>query len=164
MSTLDQGQDGAIVCKDAEAKEQGIGGGGEHGQNTAEQEVGSDKAEEEDKAPAAAPPTSATAASAKTTFGMKRLNHTVKKGAQNTSYSSSYLMRCQIGNDAYNYEEKYPEDARYEETTSNARVWRTYEDESRIHDANMVEESRDSVDVLLVFVSLVVALLYFVTE
>ncbi len=73
-------------------------------------------------------------------------------------------MGCQIGNDAYNYEEKYPEDARNEETTSNARVWRTYEDESRIHDANMVEESRDSVDVLLVFVSLVVALLYFVTE
>ncbi|PBK83125.1 hypothetical protein ARMGADRAFT_945379, partial [Armillaria gallica] len=63
-------------------------------------------------------------------------------------------MGCQIGNDAYNYEEKYPEDARYEETTSNARVWRTYEDESRIHDSNMVEESRDSVDVLLVFAGL----------
>ncbi len=44
------------------------------------------------------------------------------------------------------------------------RVWRTYEDESRIHDANMVEESRDNVDVLLVFVSPFVALLYFVTE
>ncbi len=58
-----------------------------------------------------------------------------------------------IGNDAYNYEEKYPEDAPYEETALNARVWRTYEDESRIHDANMVEESRDNVDVLLVFVS-----------
>ncbi|PBK83137.1 hypothetical protein ARMGADRAFT_945418 [Armillaria gallica] len=63
-------------------------------------------------------------------------------------------MGCQIGNDAYNYEEKYPEDAIYEETTSNARVWRTYEDESRIHDANMVEESRDNVDVLLVFAGL----------
>ncbi|KAK0458627.1 uncharacterized protein EV420DRAFT_1221648, partial [Desarmillaria tabescens] len=51
------------------------------------------------------------------------------------------------------YEEKYPEDATYEETAPNARVWRTYEDESRIHDANMVEESRDNVDVLLVFAS-----------
>ncbi|KAK0441436.1 hypothetical protein EV421DRAFT_1711789, partial [Armillaria borealis] len=63
-------------------------------------------------------------------------------------------MGCQIGNDTYNYEEKYPEDAIYEETTSNARVWRVHEDESRIHDANMVEESRDNVDVLLVFAGL----------
>ncbi|KAK0224980.1 hypothetical protein EDD85DRAFT_777702, partial [Armillaria nabsnona] len=63
-------------------------------------------------------------------------------------------MGRQIGKDAYNYEEKYPEDAIYEETAPNARVWRTYEDESRIHDANMVEESRDNVDVLLVFAGL----------
>ncbi|PBK62858.1 hypothetical protein ARMSODRAFT_1008013 [Armillaria solidipes] len=60
-------------------------------------------------------------------------------------------LAARKGNDAYNYEEKYPEDAPYEETAPNARVWRTYEDESRIHDANMVEESRDNVDVLLVF-------------
>ncbi|KAK0188615.1 hypothetical protein F5146DRAFT_877256, partial [Armillaria mellea] len=53
-----------------------------------------------------------------------------------------------------NYEEKYPEDATYEETAPNARVWRTYEDESRSHDANIVEESRDNVDVLLVFAGL----------
>ncbi|KAK0474802.1 hypothetical protein IW261DRAFT_1568298 [Armillaria novae-zelandiae] len=73
-------------------------------------------------------------ASAKKTFGaMRRPDLAARKG-----------------NDAYNYEEKYPEDAPYEETAPNARVWRTYEDESRIHDANMVEESRDNVDVLLV--------------
>ncbi|PBK99764.1 hypothetical protein ARMGADRAFT_919305, partial [Armillaria gallica] len=59
-----------------------------------------------------------------------------------------------IGNDPYNYEEKYPEDATYEETAQNARVWRTYEDESRSHDAKIVEESRDNVDVLLVFAGL----------
>ncbi|KAK0239199.1 hypothetical protein EDD85DRAFT_726938, partial [Armillaria nabsnona] len=53
-----------------------------------------------------------------------------------------------------NYEEKYPEDATYEETAPNARVWRTYEDESRSHDVNIVEESRDNVDVLLVFAGL----------
>ncbi|PBK92067.1 hypothetical protein ARMGADRAFT_176785 [Armillaria gallica] len=35
-----------------------------------------------------------------------------------------------------------------------ARVRRTYGDESRIHDANMVDESRDKVDVLLVFAGL----------
>ncbi|KAK0466934.1 uncharacterized protein EV420DRAFT_1506250 [Desarmillaria tabescens] len=50
--------------------------------------------------------------------------------------------------------EKYPEDVTYEETAPNARVWRTYEDESNSHDANMVEESRDNVDVLLVFAGL----------
>ncbi|PBK83104.1 hypothetical protein ARMGADRAFT_873450, partial [Armillaria gallica] len=52
------------------------------------------------------------------------------------------------------YEQKYPEDAPYEEASPNARVWKTYENESRIRDANMVEESRDSVDVLLVFAGL----------
>ncbi|SJL04958.1 uncharacterized protein ARMOST_08329 [Armillaria ostoyae] len=45
------------------------------------------------------------------------------------------------GNDLYNYEG----------TMLNARV---REDESRIHDANMVAESRDNVDVLLVFAGL----------
>ncbi|KAK0438051.1 hypothetical protein EV421DRAFT_984489 [Armillaria borealis] len=83
-------------------------------------------------------PNAASAASAKKIFGtVKRPNSTAKKG-----------------NDPYNYEEKYPEDATYEETASNARVWRTYEDESRSHDANIVEESRDNVDVLLVFAGL----------
>ncbi|KAK0227870.1 hypothetical protein IW262DRAFT_1246611, partial [Armillaria fumosa] len=52
------------------------------------------------------------------------------------------------------YEQKYPEDAPFEEATPAARVWKTYEDESRKRDANMVEESRDSVDVLLVFAGL----------
>ncbi len=48
-----------------------------------------------------------------------------------------------------NYEEKYPEDAPYEKTTPNARIWRTYEGESNVCDANMVEEPRDNVDLLL---------------
>ncbi|KAK0228891.1 hypothetical protein IW262DRAFT_1535677, partial [Armillaria fumosa] len=58
------------------------------------------------------------------------------------------------GNDAFDYEAKYPEDAIYEETAPNARVFRTYNDESQISDADMVEESRDTVDVLLVFAGL----------
>ncbi|KAK0239880.1 hypothetical protein EDD85DRAFT_949742 [Armillaria nabsnona] len=58
------------------------------------------------------------------------------------------------GNDSSNYEEKYPEDAYCEETGQNARVFRTYLDERTIYDANMVEESRDGVDVLLVFAGL----------
>ncbi|PBK83719.1 hypothetical protein ARMGADRAFT_944597, partial [Armillaria gallica] len=58
------------------------------------------------------------------------------------------------GNDPLNYEEKYPEDAPCEEIGPNARVYRTYLDERAIYDANMVEESRDGVDVLLVFADL----------
>ncbi|KAK0196039.1 hypothetical protein F5146DRAFT_315306 [Armillaria mellea] len=58
------------------------------------------------------------------------------------------------GNDPFNYEDKYPEDNIYEETASNARVWRTYVDESTNHDVRMVGESRDSVDVLLFFAGL----------
>ncbi|KAK0486522.1 hypothetical protein IW261DRAFT_801384 [Armillaria novae-zelandiae] len=58
------------------------------------------------------------------------------------------------GNDPYNYEEKYPKDKIYEETAPNARVWRTYVDESKNHDARMDRESRESLDVLLVFAGL----------
>ncbi|KAK0492110.1 hypothetical protein EDD18DRAFT_521325 [Armillaria luteobubalina] len=87
--------------------------------------------------PSPTPPTSATAANAKTFFGMGRANPTVKK--------------C---NDTHDYEQKYPEDAPYKETAPNARVWGTYEDESKNHDTNMVEKSRDNVDVLLVFAGL----------
>ncbi|SJL04778.1 uncharacterized protein ARMOST_08148 [Armillaria ostoyae] len=143
-STLDPGQEEDIVREDAEVEEPGIGGDGEHAESPAAREVldsdsdsedvESDEEEKEDQAPAAPPPTSANA---KKIFGMKRSNPTVRKG-----------------NDTYDYEQKYPEDAPYKEAAPAARVWRTYEDESRNHDANMVEESRDNVDVLLVFAGL----------
>ncbi|KAK0441444.1 hypothetical protein EV421DRAFT_1711780, partial [Armillaria borealis] len=94
------------------------------------------------------------AASTKIFGTVRRPNLTARKGAGNASFSASYLTKRQIGNHTYGYEQKYPEDAIYEETSQNARVWRTYEDESRNHDANMVEESRDTVDVLLVFAGL----------
>ncbi|KAK0462457.1 uncharacterized protein EV420DRAFT_1524946 [Desarmillaria tabescens] len=96
--------------------------------------------EEPDKDPATVTQNPTNAASTKIFGTMKRQN------PSNTS--------AKKGNDAYNYEEKYPEDPIYEETAPSARVWRTYEDESRIHNANMVEESRDNVDVLLVFAGL----------
>ncbi|KAK0493088.1 hypothetical protein EDD18DRAFT_1465003 [Armillaria luteobubalina] len=63
-------------------------------------------------------------------------------------------LKTGTANDLYNYEEKYPEDKIYEETAPKARVWKTCVDESKIHDARMVGESRDSVDVLLVFAGL----------
>ncbi|KAK0474766.1 hypothetical protein IW261DRAFT_1369069 [Armillaria novae-zelandiae] len=131
-SASDTRQDEAIICEDIEAEEPEIGRDGEHGQSSAKE-----AAEEEDQAPAAAPPTSANAANARSTFGLKK-----PKPAVNRS------------NDTYDYEQRYPEDALYAETAPNARVWRTYEDESRIHDTNMVEEARDNVDVLLVFAGL----------
>ncbi|KAK0492202.1 hypothetical protein EDD18DRAFT_1258380, partial [Armillaria luteobubalina] len=142
-STLDPWHD---VHEDAEVEEPGIRGAGGHGQNPAVQEIGSgeeekdaelDKEEEEDQVAVAPPPPFADAANAKTVFGMKRSNPTVVQG-----------------NETYDYEEKYPEDAPYEEAAPAARVWKTYEDESRKRDVNMVEESRDSVDVLLVFAGL----------
>ncbi|KAK0227919.1 hypothetical protein IW262DRAFT_1455102 [Armillaria fumosa] len=126
------GQDGNIVHEDAGAEEPGIGEDWKLGSDEAKEEE-----EEEDQPPAAIPKTFVIAANAKTTFGMKRSHPAVKKG-----------------NDTYDYEQKYPEDALYEETAPAARVWRTHEDESRIHDAIMVEESRDNVDVLLVFAGL----------
>ncbi len=52
-----------------------------------------------------------------------------------------------------NHEAKHPAVAPYERNAPNARIWRTYEDESNIHDVNMAEESRDNVDALLVLVS-----------
>ncbi|KAK0459391.1 uncharacterized protein EV420DRAFT_1642372 [Desarmillaria tabescens] len=58
------------------------------------------------------------------------------------------------GNDLFDYEDKYPEDPIYHETAPNARVWRTYADENVNFDVKMVEDSRDNVDVLLVFAGL----------
>ncbi|KAK0499584.1 hypothetical protein EDD18DRAFT_856379 [Armillaria luteobubalina] len=83
------------------------------------------------------PPNPATSSNAKKTFGMHRAQPTARKG-----------------NDPSNYEDRFPEDPMYEETTPNARVWLTHQAESAIHDANMVEEIRDNVDVLLVFAGL----------
>ncbi|KAK0492117.1 hypothetical protein EDD18DRAFT_1258305, partial [Armillaria luteobubalina] len=131
-SALDLRQDEAVARKNVEADEQGIRIDWEHEQSSAKE-----AAEEEDQAPAAAPPTSANAANARTTFGLKKTKTAANRG-----------------NDTYDYEQRYPEDTLYAETAPNARVWRTYDDESRIHGTNMVEEARDNVDVLLVFAGL----------
>ncbi|KAK0470836.1 hypothetical protein IW261DRAFT_922344 [Armillaria novae-zelandiae] len=58
-------------------------------------------------------------------------------------------------NDPSNYEEKYPEDKIYEEITApNARVWKTFVNESKDYDGKMVAQWKDSVDLLLVFAGL----------
>ncbi|KAK0467298.1 uncharacterized protein EV420DRAFT_676478 [Desarmillaria tabescens] len=57
-----------------------------------------------------------------------------------------YVVR---GSDPFDYEQKFPEDKRYEEMGPTARVWRTY-----LEYLEMVEGWRDALDVLLVFAGL----------
>ena len=52
----------------------------------------------------------------------------------------------------YDYEQKYDEDVYGEELGSNARFWHVLLDEGRVHDAELVDGWRDTLDVLLVFV------------
>ncbi len=98
-SSLDPGPDRVIGRGDAEAGEPGIGGDEEHERSLSRQEevvesgkaeeVESDEEEEEHEAPAVAP---LAAANAKTTFGLKRSNPTVKKGVKTIIPLLSYLM------------------------------------------------------------------------
>ncbi len=68
-------------------------------------------------------------------------------------YAICYTNDFAAGNDPMDYEQKYKEDPIYKEVDPNARVWRTYLDESQTFDSDMTEDARDTVDVLLVFVS-----------
>ncbi|SJL00909.1 uncharacterized protein ARMOST_04223 [Armillaria ostoyae] len=90
-----------------------------------------------DEENAVKPVNPATSSKAKKAFGMHKAQPTARRG-----------------NDPSNYEDRFPEDPMYAETAPSARVWRTHQEESAIHDANMVEEIRDNVDVLLVFAGL----------
>ncbi|KAF9029701.1 hypothetical protein BDZ89DRAFT_950306, partial [Hymenopellis radicata] len=58
------------------------------------------------------------------------------------------------GYDPLDYEQKYPPDPIYEEAQPNSRVWRVCIDEFQIFDADLAEDARDTVDVLLVFAGL----------
>ncbi|KAL1748726.1 hypothetical protein HDZ31DRAFT_29045, partial [Schizophyllum fasciatum] len=55
---------------------------------------------------------------------------------------------------AYDYQQKYAEDAYDEEMGPSARFWHVLLDEARIFDMEMVEGWRDTLDVLLVFAGL----------
>ncbi|KAF7343239.1 hypothetical protein MVEN_01755300 [Mycena venus] len=52
------------------------------------------------------------------------------------------------------YRRKYAEDPPYKELDPEARVWHVYNDESAIFDNDMIIESGDSLDILLVFAGL----------
>ncbi|SJL16736.1 uncharacterized protein ARMOST_20265 [Armillaria ostoyae] len=58
------------------------------------------------------------------------------------------------GNDPFDYEQRFPEDKRYEELSPLARVWRTYLEECGAFDIELLEGWRDGLDVLLVFAGL----------
>ena len=57
-------------------------------------------------------------------------------------------------NDPFDYEQKYPDDEEYKEMGPMARIWKVFLDECGKFDTEMVENWRDALDVLLVFVSL----------
>ncbi|SJL00930.1 uncharacterized protein ARMOST_04245 [Armillaria ostoyae] len=113
------------------------------GRNVDEADKDEDEDEDEEDAElvdeenAVKSPNPVTSSKAKKAFGMHRAQPTARRG-----------------NDPSNYEDRFPEDPIYAETAPSARVWRTHQAESAIHDANMVEEIRDNVDVLLVFAGL----------
>ncbi|KAK0498074.1 hypothetical protein EDD18DRAFT_1071671, partial [Armillaria luteobubalina] len=59
-----------------------------------------------------------------------------------------------LGNDPFDYEQKFPEDKQGDELGPAARVWRTCLEECAASDGEMVEGWRDGLDVLLVFAGL----------
>ncbi|KAJ3739969.1 hypothetical protein DFH05DRAFT_1463529 [Lentinula detonsa] len=54
----------------------------------------------------------------------------------------------------YDYRLKYPQDRRYHELDSEARIWWVYLDEATAFDNDMVGELGDSLDILLIFAGL----------
>ncbi len=53
------------------------------------------------------------------------------------------------------YVARFPEDPYCQETAPNARIWRVYVEEAAAFDEKMVGQSRDGLDVMLVFVRIV---------
>ncbi|KAK0237151.1 hypothetical protein EDD85DRAFT_599515 [Armillaria nabsnona] len=74
--------------------------------------------------------------------------------AQVTSQRIWHTATWISGNDPFDYEQRFPEDKRYEELGPLARVWRTYLEECGAFDIEMLEGWRDGLDVLLVFAGL----------
>ena len=68
---------------------------------------------------------------------------------------NTLLTKQNTGGRSYNYEEKYAPDPLGDEIKENARVWKVYLDESESYDDEMLQGFRDTIDSLLVFVSIV---------
>lgn len=76
-----------------------------------------------------------------------------KKTSSSLLYYDAHSPFVAAGPGHDSYETRYPADRSGYETGHNARVWRVYLDEAEAYDAEMVEEWKDTVDTLLVFVS-----------
>ncbi|KAF9033742.1 hypothetical protein BDZ89DRAFT_545723 [Hymenopellis radicata] len=59
---------------------------------------------------------------------------------------------AQKANDPFDYKHKFTEDAPFQEMGEMARVWKMFLEEYMKYDTEMVEDWRDGLDVLLVFV------------
>ena len=68
---------------------------------------------------------------------------------------NTLLTEQNRGSRSYNYEEKYAPDPLGDESNKNARVWKVYLDESEGYDDEMMRGFRDTIDSLLVFVSII---------
>ncbi|KAF8869092.1 hypothetical protein CPB85DRAFT_863149 [Mucidula mucida] len=69
-------------------------------------------------------------------------------------FRKRHSQQRRVLNDPFDYEQKYPVDEKHREMSATGRVWKSYMDESTKFDVDMVENWRDGLDMLLVFVSL----------
>ncbi|KAF8902697.1 hypothetical protein CPB85DRAFT_1469474 [Mucidula mucida] len=83
-------------------------------------------------------------------------SHTQKTARKRRKVFSVKLSHshAQKANDPFDYQHKYPEDAPFQEMGEMARVWKMFLEEYIKYDAEMVEDWRDGLDVLLVFAGL----------
>ncbi len=70
-----------------------------------------------------------------------------------SSPCNGLVLTNEVEETTFDYEEKYAPDEEYKEMGPEARVWLTYLDESKKIEDQRVEEWRDVLDVVLVFVS-----------
>ncbi|KAL1669926.1 hypothetical protein GGF50DRAFT_43424 [Schizophyllum commune] len=96
-------------------------------------------------------PQSPPASSGTKTFGIHKYNPEYCLGARCSGTQREDRRR--------GYEDKYEDDALYEELSDNARIWRVMLDEGRANDAAMLQRFRDHLDVDLVFSGLFSAVL-----
>jgi hypothetical protein len=80
-----------------------------------------------------------------------------------TAYNGQYFSRSNdsfysilliLGSRNYDYTKKYLPDELGKEASENARVWKVYLDEAEAFDDEMLRGFRDTLDALLVFVSI----------
>lgn len=72
-------------------------------------------------------------------------------------------MKFETGGRTFNYEEKYADEPLGEELKENSRVFKVYLDEAESFDDDMMRGFRETIDSLLVFVSISLTQLFELT-